>query len=132
MSSSLKSVEWVGSSLEDLKDFPEEVQQVVSYALYLAQCGDKHPSAKPLKGFKGAGVLEVVEDFDGDTYRAVYTVKLAGVIYVLHAFQKKSKQGIATPKKDIELIEIRLKRAKEHYAENYSKQQKGEKNDSGN
>ena len=122
MSSSLKPVEWVGSSLEDLKDFPEEVQQAVGYALYLAQCGEKHPWAKPLKGFKGAGVLEVVEDFDGDTYRAVYTVKLAGVIYVLHAFQKKSKQGIGTPQQDIELIETRLKRAKEHYAENYSKQ----------
>ena len=132
MSSSLKPVEWVGRSLEDLKDFPEEVQQVVGYALYLAQCGEKHPSAKPLKGFKGTGVLEVVEDFDGDTYRAVYTVKLAGIIYVLHAFQKKSKQGIATPQQDIELIETRLKRAKEHYAENYSQQQKGEENDSGN
>ncbi|MCC5642927.1 type II toxin-antitoxin system RelE/ParE family toxin [Nostoc sp. CHAB 5824] len=122
MSSSLKSVEWVGSSLEDLKEFPEEVRQVVGYALYLAQSGEKHPSAKPLKGFKGAGVLEVVEDFDGDTYRTVYTVKLAGVIYVLHAFQKKSKQGIATPKQDVDLIEKRLKRAKEHYAENYSQQ----------
>ncbi|AFZ16141.1 type II toxin-antitoxin system RelE/ParE family toxin [Allocoleopsis franciscana] len=132
MSSLLKPVEWVGSSLEDLKDFPEEVQQVVGYALYLAQCGEKHPSAKPLKGFKGARVLEVVEDFDGDTYRTVYTVKLAGVIYVLHAFQKKSKQGIATPKQDIDLIETRLKRAQEHYAENYHKQQKGEENDSGN
>ncbi len=131
MSSSLKPVEWVGSSLEDLKDFPEEVQQAVGYALYLAQCGEKHPWAKPLKGFKGAGVLEVVEDFDGDTYRAVYTVKLAGVIYVLHAFQKKSKQGIATPQQDIELMETRLKRAKEHYAENYSKQQKGGKHGSG-
>ncbi|MEQ8999417.1 MAG: type II toxin-antitoxin system RelE/ParE family toxin [Coleofasciculus sp. B1-GNL1-01] len=131
MSLSLKPVEWVGSSLEDLKTFPEEVQQVVGYALYLAQCGEKHPSAKPLKGFKGAGVLEVVENFDKDTYRAVYTVKLAGVVYVLHAFQKKSKQGIATPKQEIELIEARLKRAKEHYAENYRQQQKGEKDDSG-
>jgi phage-related protein len=78
-------------------------------SLYLAQCGEKHPSAKPLKGFKGAGVLEVVEDFDGDTYRAVYTLKLAGVVYVLHAFQKKSKKGIATPKQDVELIEPGLK-----------------------
>lgn len=97
MSASLKRVEWVGSSLEDLKEFPEDVRQVIGYALYLAQCGEKHPSAKPLKGFKGAGVLEVVEDFDGDTYRSVYAVKLAGVVYVLHAFQKKSKRGIATP-----------------------------------
>jgi len=117
----LKPVEWVGSSLEDLKDFPEDVRQVMGDALYLAQCGEKYPSAKPLKGFKEAGVLEVVEDFDGDTYRAVYTVKLAGVVYVLHAFQKKSKQGIATPKQDIALIEARFRRAKEHYLENYNK-----------
>lgn len=93
----------------------------MGYALYLAQGGEKHSSAKPLKGFKGAGVLEVVEDFDGDTYRAVYTVKLEEVIYVLHVFQKKSKHGIATPKQDIELIEARFKRATEHYVQNYSK-----------
>jgi phage-related protein len=117
----LKPVEWIGSSLDDLKEFPDEVQQVVGYALYIAQCGDKHPSAKPLKGFKGAGVVEVVEDFDGDTYRAVYTIKFADVVYVLHSFQKKSKQGIATPKQDVDLIEARLKRAKEHYAEHYNK-----------
>jgi phage-related protein len=119
MSESLKPVEWVGSSLEYLKEFPQEVRQGIGYALYLAQCGEKHPGAKPLKGFKGAGVLEVVEDFDGDTYRAVYTLKLAGVVYVLHAFQKKSIKGIATPKQDLELIEARFKRAKEHYSENY-------------
>jgi len=117
----LKPIEWIGSSLDDLKDFPDEVQQVVGYALYIAQCGDKHPSAKPLRGFKGAGVVEVVEDFDGDTYRAVYTIKFADVVYVLHSFQKKSKQGIATPKQDMDLIEARLKRAKEHYAEHYNK-----------
>src|SRR5437868_3223739 len=110
MNASPKPVEWVGNSLDDLKEFPEDVRQTVGYALYLAQCGEKHLSAKPLKGFKGTGVLEIVEDFDGDTYRAVYTVKLAGVVYVLHAFQKKSKQGIATPKQDIDLIETRLKR----------------------
>jgi phage-related protein len=125
MSTLLKPVEWVGSSLEDLKEFSEDVQQVFGYALYLAQCGEKHPSAQPLKGFKGAGVLEVVEDFDGDTYRAVYTVKLAGAVYVLHVFQKKSKQGFATPKQDVELIEARFKRAKEHYLENYSKETGG-------
>ncbi|MGI0488168.1 type II toxin-antitoxin system RelE/ParE family toxin [Pantanalinema rosaneae CENA516] len=123
MGTLLKPVEWIGSSLEDLKEFPEDVRQVIGYALYLAQCGEKHPSAKPLKGFKGSGVLEVIDDFDGDTYRAVYTVKLAGVVYVLHAFQKKSKQGITTPKQDIELIETRFKRAKTHYAEYYSQQQ---------
>lgn len=121
MSDLLKPVEWVGSSLEDLKHFPEEVQQVMGYALYLAQCGDKGDSVKPLKGFKGAGVLEIVENFDSDTYRAIYTVKFTDVIYVLHSFQKKSKRGISTPKKDIELIETRLKRAKEHYEKNYQK-----------
>jgi phage-related protein len=129
MSLSLKPVEWVGSSLDDLKEFPEEVQQVMGYALYLAQCGEKHNCVKPLKGFKGAGVLEVVEDFDGDTYRAVYTVKLESAVYVLHAFGKKSKHGIATTKQDIELIKARFKRAKEHYAHNYSAKQKDEKND---
>ena len=120
MSAALKPVEWVGSSLKDLKEFPEEVRQDMGYALYLAQCGEKHSSAKPLKGFKGSGVLEVVENFDGDTYRAVYTVKLAGVLYVLHTFQKKSKQGIATPKQDIDLIETRLRLAQQHYLEKYS------------
>jgi phage-related protein len=125
MNASSKPVEWVGSSLEDLKEFPEDVRQTVGYALYLAQCGEKHSSVKPLEGFKGTGVLEIVEDFDGDTYRAIYTVKLAGVVYVLHAFQKKSKQGIATPKQHIDLIETRLKRAKEHYSQNYSKNQGG-------
>lgn len=119
MTTTPKPVEWVGSSLKDLKEFPEGVRQDIGYALYLAQCGEKHSSAKPLKGFKGGGVLEVVENFDGDTYRAVYTVKLAGILYVLHVFQKKSKQGIATPKQDIELIATRLEIAQEHYSEKY-------------
>ena len=119
MTPSPKPVEWVGSSLKDLQEFPEAVRQDIGYALYLAQCGDKHPSAKPLKGFKGGGVLEVVENFDGDTYRTVYTVKLADVLYVLHAFQKKSKQGITTPKQDIDLIAKRLKLAQKHYSEKY-------------
>jgi phage-related protein len=126
MSPLLKSVEWISSSRDDLRQFPEDVQQVMGFALYRAQLGKKHPNAKPLKGFKGAGVLEVVEDFDGDTYRAVYTVKFEGIVYVLHAFQKKSKRGIATPKQDINLIEARFKRAEEHY-ETYSKQTKQEK-----
>ncbi len=77
----------------------------MGYALHLAQEGDKHPAAKPLKGFRGAGVLEIVEDYDTDSYRTVYTVKFADVVYVLHAFKKKSKKGIATPKADIGLIE---------------------------
>ncbi|WP_244221974.1 type II toxin-antitoxin system RelE/ParE family toxin [Corallococcus exercitus] len=99
--------------MDDLKAFPEEVRGVMGYALHLAQAGGKHPEAKPLTGFKGAGVLEVVEDFDGDTFRAVYTVKLKGVIYVLHAFQKKSRKGIKTPKQDIDLVKRRLKAAED-------------------
>ncbi len=106
-----KAVVWLGNSLEELRKFPDEVRDEMGYALYLAQMGDKYPNSKPLKGFKGAGVLEIVDNFDGDTYRTVYTVKLAGIVYVLHAFQKKSKKGIATPPKDIELIKKRLKLA---------------------
>jgi phage-related protein len=119
----LKPVEWISSSLVDLRKFPQEVQQMMGFALYRAQLGKKHPDAKPLKGFKGSNVLEIVEDHDGDTYRAVYTVKFEEIVYVLHAFQKKSKRGIATPKQDIDLIEARLKRAKNHY-ETYLKQNK--------
>lgn len=111
----LKPVEWISSSRDDLRKFPEDVQQMMGFALYRSQLGKKHPDSKPLKGFKGAGVLEIVEDFDGDTYRAIYTVKFEGIVYVLHAFQKKSKHGISTPKQDLDLIEMRLKRAKEHY-----------------
>ncbi|MEG4172102.1 MULTISPECIES: type II toxin-antitoxin system RelE/ParE family toxin [unclassified Microcoleus] len=129
MKSLLKPVEWIGSSRDDLRDFPEDVQQIMGFALYRAQLGKKHPDAKPLKGFKGAGVLEIVENFDGDTYRAVYTVKFEGIVYVLHAFQKKSKQGIATPKQDIDLIESRLKRAKEHYKKYLEQQELEEQND---
>ena len=88
---------------------PNDVQDTFGYALHLAQNGHKHPDAKPLKGFGGAGVLEVVEDFKGDTYRAVYTVRYLDTVYVLHCFQKKSTQGISTPKPDVELIKARLK-----------------------
>jgi phage-related protein len=96
--------------------FPREVQRIVGYALYLAQAGAKHQDAKPLAGFGGAGVLEVVEDHDGDTYRAVYTVRLAGAVYVLHVFQKKSRHGIATPTHEIDLIRARLKQAEQLHA----------------
>jgi phage-related protein len=129
MSSLPKPVEWIASSLDDLKDFPEEVQQAVGYALYRAQCGEKHPNSKPLKGFRGASVLEVVQDFDSDTYRAVYTIRFEEALYVLHVFQKKSKRRIETPKQDIELIETRLKRAKEHYEQNYRKLSEEENSD---
>jgi phage-related protein len=115
-----KTLIWVGSSLADLKEFPEEVRQVMGYALYLAQVGKKHQDAKPLTGFKGAGVLEVVEDFDGNTYRAVYTARLKGAVYVLHAFQKKSRKGVQTPRQDVTLIESRLKMAERIHARRQS------------
>lgn len=88
----------------------------MGYALYLAQVGDKHPDAKPLKGFGGAGVVEAIDDFASDTYRAVYTVRFSNAVYVLHAFQKKSRHGIATPKYEMETIRARLRRAEEHAA----------------
>jgi phage-related protein len=112
-----KHVLWVGSSKKDLMAMPDEVKSAFGFALYLAQQGKKHQNAKPLKGFSGAGVLEVVEDCLGDTFRAVYTVKIAENIYVLHCFQKKSKRGIETPKQEIDLIRDRLKMAQEHAKE---------------
>ena len=111
----IKSLIWIGSSRRDLKAFPAEVRDVMGYALYQAQVGQKAPSAKPLRGFGGAGVLEIVEDLKGDTYRAVYTVLFSELVYVLHAFQKKSKKGVATPKSDIDLIKKRLGTAEEHH-----------------
>ena len=106
---------FIGRSLEELKAFPKEVKGNVGYALDIAQLGEKAPNAKPLRGFGGAGVLEVVEDHDGDTYRAVYTVRFSGMVYVLHCFQKKSKKGIATPKQVLDLIKRRLKLAEQEY-----------------
>jgi len=93
---------------------PEDVQDTFGYALHLAQVGKKHEQAKPLKGFGSAGVLEVVEDDAGSTYRAVYTVRIQNAVYVLHCFQKKSTSGIATPKPDLDLIRERLKAAQAH------------------
>jgi phage-related protein len=112
-----KLVRWVGSSKADLSAFPEDVRRRVGGALWEAQAGRKAPYAKPLKGFGSAGVLEIVDDFDGDTFRAVYTVRFARVVYVLHAFQKKSKRGIATPRAELDLIERRLRQAREDYAQ---------------
>jgi phage-related protein len=109
--SSLKPVIWIGSTRRDFRALPAPVKSRMGYALYVAQQGSKHRDAKPLKGFGGAGVVEIVTDFDGDTFRTVYTVRLAGAVYVLHVFQKKSKTGRATPKKEIDLIEKRLKEA---------------------
>ncbi len=108
---SLKPVVWVGSSRDDLREFPEAVQDHMGYALYVAQRGGMHPDAKTLSGFGSAGILEVISDFRGDAFRAVYTVRYAGAVYVLHAFQKKSKTGRKTPRRDIELIRERLRAA---------------------
>src|SRR5918996_5237268 len=99
-----KPVRWVGSSREDLRKFPQEVRLRVGGALWDAQLGRKAPYARPLRGFGGASILEIVDDFDGDTFRAVYTVRFARSVYVLHAFQKKSRRGIATPKAELNLI----------------------------
>ncbi len=112
-----KSVVWLGDSLKNVRGFPSEVRDVMGYGLYLAQKGGKHPDAKPLRGFGGSGVVEIVEDYDGNTFRSVYTIKLAGAVYVLHAFQKKSKKRIATPKHDLDLIKDRLKQARKHHAD---------------
>ena len=110
-SSRLRPLEWIGGSKKDLMALPDEVVNVFGYALYLAQAGGKHAQAKPLQGFGSAGVLEVVEDWRGNTYRAVYTVRFVVRVFVLHVFQKKSKSGIATPKPDLDLIKGRLKAA---------------------
>ena len=99
---------WIGSSRRDLRSFPRQVRRDIGKALYAAQQGETDPVAKPLKGFGGRSVLEIIADFDGDTWRAVYTVRFQEAIYVLHAVKKKSKKGIATPKKEIHLIHHRL------------------------
>ncbi len=122
----LKPVIWIGSSKADLRTFPEEVKDSIGFALYVAQQGGKHTDAKPLRGFGGAGVLEIIEDHHGDTYRGVYTVRLPDRVYVLHAFQKKSKTGIQTPKAEIDLIKSRLKRAEEEH-EAWLERRKGTK-----
>ena len=117
-----KSLFWISSSKKDLLALPDEVRRFFGHALHIAQSGGQHDAAKVMKGFGGAGVLEVVEDDVGGTYRAVYTVKFDEAVFVLHCFQKKSKSGIATPKEDIELIRTRLK-----VAENFAKELKNGK-----
>lgn len=111
----LRPVAWVGSSKKDFRAFPDDVQDAMGFALYQAQIGKWHGSMKLLKGFGGSGVVELVEDHQGDTYRAAYTVRFAEAVYVLHAFQKKSKSGIKTPPQDMELIKSRLKLAEAHH-----------------
>ena len=112
-----KPLHWLASSLADLRAFPRAVQRSIGVALRTAQQGRKHESAKPLRGFKGAGVLEVVEDHDGNTYRAIDTVRFTNDVYVLHVFQKKSKRGIETPKHVVELVRARLRRAEKDHRE---------------
>lgn len=108
-----KPLEWIGSSYKDLMALPVGVRRSVGYALSLAQVGEKADTAKVLSGFGGAGVLEVIEDDSAGTYRAVYTVKFADAVFVLHCFQKKSKSGISTPKPDMDIIRSRLKMAEQ-------------------
>lgn len=114
----LKPIEWVGSALEDLQGLPEPVQDVFGYALHLVQLGEHPREAKRLKG-ELSGLIELLDEFDGDAYRAVYTVRLAGAVYVLHVFQKKSTRGIATPRREIALIKERYARARAHHAAHY-------------
>jgi len=109
----LKPVIWVGSSRRDLRQFPAPVQDYIGYALYVAQRVGKHRDAKVLSGFGGAGVLEIVEGHRGDTFRAVDTLRYAGTVYVLHVFQKKSKVGRETPRREMELIKQRLREAEQ-------------------
>jgi phage-related protein len=116
VSAPVRPLLWVASSKRSYREFPAKVQDNLGFELFLAQTGQHPPSAKHLKGF-ASGVLELVEDYDGDTYRAVYAVRFKEAIYVLHAFQKKSKRGIATPKSDIDLIRRRLRDAEFHHAE---------------
>jgi phage-related protein len=109
-----KPVRWIGSSRKDIQAFPIRVRREIGHALYAAQCGVVDPAAKPLKGF-GGGVLEIVANHRGDTWRSVYTVRFEDAVYVLHAFQKKSKSGIATPKRELDLIRQRLAEAERDY-----------------
>jgi phage-related protein len=108
MAGKAKPVVWMGSSRDELRDFPPQVRRDLGKALYAAQQGDTDPAAKPMKGFGGTHVMEIVDRHDTDTYRAVYTVQFADTLYVLHVFQKKSKKGGETPQREIRLIRKRL------------------------
>ena len=119
----LRPLLWIGSSKKDYRDFPPRVQENLGFELFLAQTGQHPPSAKPLKGL-GTGTVELVENFDGDTYRAVYSVRFSQAVYVLHCFKKKSKQGIKTPQSDIDLIRRRLRAAEQDYIERFGKESK--------
>ena len=112
----IRTVRWVGDARERLQEFPAQVRKDIGHALYLAQTGQTPPSAKPMRGIE-SGVFEIVDDYDSDTYRAVYTVKMGRRLYILHDFMKKSKRGIRTPKREIDLIRRRLRRAREMESE---------------
>jgi phage-related protein len=119
----LRPLLWVASSKRDFREFPPRVQDDLGFELYLAQTGQHPPSAKLLKGL-GSGTVELVDDFDGDTYRAVYTVRFGDAVYVLHTFKKKSKRGIKTPQGDIDLVKRRLKDAEHDHAQRFKKERK--------
>jgi phage-related protein len=123
--SSSREIVFLGSSKDDVTAFPLPVKRVMGYALRLAQQGERHPDTKPMVGFKGARVLEIRDDHDSDTYRTMYTVSLGDVVYVLHAFQKKSTQGIETPQRHIDTIEQRLKQAKELHTQRERERKEG-------
>lgn len=127
MAETRKELIWVGRSRKELASFPVEVRRVMGFALHLAQLGQKHDQAKPLKGFGGAGVLELVEDDDGSTFRAVYTVRFQDAVYVLDAFQKKSVKGIKTAAVDINRIKARFKDAQEIHNERKREKERHEK-----
>jgi phage-related protein len=116
-----RPLHWIGQSRKNYGDFPPKVQEECGFALFLAQTGQHPPSAKVLKSL-GSGMVELVESFDGDTFRTVYTVRFAKAVYVLHAFMKKSKQGIKTPQSDIELIKRRFRDAEAHYTSTYNRE----------
>ncbi len=120
---SVRPLLWIASSKRDYREFPARVQDTLGFELFLAQTGQHPPSAKPLRGL-GGGTVELVEDFDGDTYRVVYTVRFSEAVYVLHAFKKKSKRGIKTPQADIDLIKRRLKDAQQDHAQRFKKENK--------
>ena len=113
----IKPLFWVGSSYHDLMGFPEPVRRRFGYLLHVAQAGEKPPATKPLRGFGGAGVLEALEDFEGNAFRVVFTIRFPSVVYVLHVFEKKSKRGIATPRRELDRIRIRLRQAMNASAE---------------
>lgn len=126
----MKRLMWVGSSLKDVKKFPESVKKEIGFAIYLAECGEKAINAIPLVGFGSSKILEILINDDGDTYRVIYTVKFSDFLYVLHAFKKKSTNGIATPKKETDAIKQRFRAAKRHHTGYLAgSERKGLKND---